>query len=97
MTHSITRAVSTEMTVREGQMIIMVMRVATMVMMELMPWGMLWLSSWRRVSTSLVYTDMMSPWGWVSKYWMGRDSILENRSLRRWRMVPWLTLTMMRL
>ena len=30
-------------------------------------WGMLWLIIWRRVSTSLVYTDMMSPWGWVSK------------------------------
>ena len=78
-------------------MMIMVTRVATMVKLELMIWGMLWLNSWRRVSTSLVYTDMMSPWAWVSKYLMGRDSILWNRSSRRWRRVPWLTLTMMRL
>ena len=53
-----------------------------MVMPELMIWGMLWLMSCRRVSTSLVYTDMMSPWAWVSKYLMGRDSILWNRSSR---------------
>ena len=78
-------------------MISMVTRVAAMEKPELMSWGMLWLSSCRRVSTSLVYTDMMSPWAWVSKYLMGRDSILWNRSSRRRRRVPWLTLTMMRL
>ena len=63
-------------------------RGAVMGITELMTWGMLWLMSWRRVSTSLVYTDMMSPWAWVSKYLMGRDSILWNRSSRRWRRVP---------
>ena len=68
-----------------------------MVMAELMVWGMVWLMSWRSVSISLVYTDMMSPWAWVSKYLMGRDSILLNRSLRSSSMVPWLTLTIRRL
>ena len=30
-------------------------------------WGMDWLIIWRRVSTSLVYRLMMSPWEWLSK------------------------------
>ena len=72
-------------------------RVAAMVITELMIWGTLWLSNCRRVSTSFVYTDMMSPWAWVSKYLIGRDSILRKRSSLKWRMVPWLTLTMMQL
>ncbi len=46
---------------------IMDTRTLTTVMVQLSSWGMLWLSIWRRVSTSLVYTDMMSPWAWVSK------------------------------
>ena len=54
----------------------------------------LWLMSCRRVSTSLVYTDMISPWAWVSKYLMGRDSILVNSSTLSRFMVPWLTVTM---
>ena len=41
--------------------------------------------------------DMMSPWAWVSKYLMGSDSMWVNSSTRRLRMVPWLTLTMIRL
>ena len=83
--------------VRTGLRMSMVTRVAVMVMEELMTWGVLWLMSWRRVSTSLVYTDMMSPWAWVSKYLMGRASILWNRSSRSRQRVPWLMLTMMRL
>ena len=33
----------------------------------------------------------------LTRFILKRDSILENNSLRRRRMVPWLTLTMMRL
>ena len=69
----------------------------TRVTEEFTSWGMLWLMSCRRVSTSLVYTDMMSPWAWVSKYRMGRDSMWVKSSTRRRLMVPWLTLTMIRL
>ena len=54
VTNSITAAVSREITVRAGLRIIMVTRVAIMVITELMIWGMLWLNSCRRVSTSLV-------------------------------------------
>ena len=97
MTRNITTAVSTEMTVSAGLSTIMVTRVAIMLMPELITWGMVWLSSCRRVSTSLVYTDMMSPWAWVSKYLMGRASILLNRSSLSRRMVPWLTVIMIRL
>ena len=60
----------------------------TTVMALLMIWGMLWLIIWRRVSMSLVYMDMMSPWAWVSKYLIGRDSILPNMSFRMFRRVP---------
>ena len=67
--------------------------VATRVTAELATWGTLWLISCRRVSTSLVYTDMMSPWAWVSKYLMGRDSILVNNSTLSRFIVPWLTVT----
>ena len=49
------------MTVSAGFRMIMVTRVAAIVITELMIWGILWLKSWRRVSTSLVYTDMISP------------------------------------
>ena len=68
----------------------------TMVMTLDTSCGMLWLSIWRRVSTSLVYTDMISPWGWVSKYRMGRLSMWVNSLVRRLRSVPCVTLTMMR-
>ena len=34
-----------------------------------------WEIIWRRVSMSLVYTLMMSPWACVSKYLTGRRSI----------------------
>ena len=68
--------------------------VAASVTAELATWGTLWLMSCRRVSTSLVYTDMISPWAWVSKYLMGRDSILVNSSTLSRFMVPWLTVTM---
>ena len=68
----------------------------TMVMALDTSCGMLWLSIWRRVSTSLVYTDMMSPWGCWSKYLMGRLSIWVNSWVRRLRRVPCVTLTMMR-
>ena len=68
--------------------------VAARVTAELITWGTLWLISWRRVSTSLVYTDMISPWAWVSKYLMGRDSMRSNNWILRRFMVPWLTVTM---
>ena len=41
VTVNIAMAASTETTVRAGLMMIMVMRVATMVKLELMSWGML--------------------------------------------------------
>ena len=40
---------------------------------------------------------MMSPWEWVSKYLMGRDSILWNRSTRSLRSEPCVTLIIRRL
>ena len=54
-------AVITEMMVRVGLINSMVTSVAAMVITELMIWGILWLSSCRRVSMSLAYTDMISP------------------------------------
>ena len=45
----------------------MLVKTETMVMALDTSCGMLWLSIWRRVSTSLVYTDIISPCGWVSK------------------------------
>ena len=74
----------------------MLVRTETMVMALDVSCGMLWLSIWRRVSTSLVYTDMMSPWGCWSKYRMGRLSMWVKSLVRRLRRVPWVTLTMMR-
>ena len=41
--------------------------VITIVTEEFTNWGMVWEISWRRVSTSLVYRLMMSPWEWESK------------------------------
>ena len=61
----------------------------TTVMALLIICGMLWLIIWRRVSMSLVYMDMMSPWAWVSKYLMGKASIFSNMSFRMFRRVPW--------
>ena len=74
----------------------MLKKTDTMVMTLETSCGMLWLSIWRRVSTSLVYTDMMSPWGCWSKYLMGRLSMWVNSWMRRLRRVPWVTLTMVR-
>ena len=74
----------------------MLVNTDTMVMALDTSWGMLWLIIWRRVSTSLVYTDMMSPWGWESKYRMGRLSMWVKSWTRRLRRVPWVTLTMIR-
>ena len=88
VTNSITAAVSMEITVSAGFRMIIVISVAAIVITELMICGMLWLNSCLRVSTSLVYTDIMSPCAWVSKYLIGRDSILRNRSSLKWRMVP---------
>ena len=68
------------MTVSAGFKMIMVTRVAAIVMSELMICGILWLKSCRRVSTSLVYTDIISPWAWVSKYLIGSASMLWKRS-----------------
>ena len=76
--------------------ITMLAKTETMVMALETSCGMLWLSIWRRVSTSLVYTDMMSPWGCWSKYLMGRLSMWVNSWMRRLRRVPWVTLTMVR-
>ena len=86
-----------EMTVSAGFRTIIVTSVAAMVITELMICGILWLSSCLNVSTSLVYTDMISPCACVSKYLIGRASILRNRSSLKWSIVPWLTLTMIRL
>ena len=54
VTISMTTAVRIEITVSAGFRMIMVTRVAAMEISELMIWGMLWLNSCRRVSTSLV-------------------------------------------
>ena len=53
--------------------------------------GILWLIICLRVSTSFVYTLIMSPWGWVSKYLIGRLSICSKILQRRSRIVPWVT------
>ena len=53
--------------------------------------GMLWLIIWRRVSISLVYSDMISPWALRSKYLMGSVCIWVNISSRRRFRVPWVT------
>lgn len=42
-------------------------KVETSVMTEFTSCGRLWLMNWRRVSTSFVYTLMISPWACVSK------------------------------
>ena len=97
MTRSMTAAVKSEMMVSTGFRMIIVTSVAAIVMTELMTCGILWLKSCLNVSTSFVYTDMISPWAWVSKYLIGSASILRNRSSLNRRMVPWLTLTMIRL
>ena len=55
---------------------------------------MLWLIICLNVSISLVYRDMMSPCGCVSKYLIGSASILLNISFLILRIVPWLTLIM---
>ena len=76
---------------------IMLTKVMRNVIDELMICGTLWEMSCRMVSTSFVYTDMMSPWECVSKYLMGRDSILWNRSTRSLRREPCVTLIIRRL
>ena len=50
--------------------------------------GMDWEIIWRMVSISLVYTLMISPWACVSKYLIGRRSILEKSLTRRFFSVP---------
>ena len=52
----------------------------TIVTAELMNWATLLLSISRRVSVSLVKSDMSSPWVCLSKKRMGRASILVKRS-----------------
>ena len=54
LTASMTQIMATVMTVRGRSSRIMLARLVTMVTRELMSCGMLWLMSWRRVSTSLV-------------------------------------------
>ncbi len=51
----------------------------------------------RRVSVSLVYRLIMSPWVWVSKYFMGRCCIRENRSSLMSFNIPWETFTISQL
>ena len=97
LTKSMTHSMAMVSSVRGTSSTNRLTRVMTMVTREFIIWGMVWLMTWRRVSTSLVYTDIMSPWAWVSKYWMGRDSIWVNKSSRRLRMVPWLMFTIIRL
>ena len=41
--------------------------VLTTVIKLLMSCGMDWEIIWRSVSVSLVYTDIISPWAWLSK------------------------------
>ena len=72
-------------------------RTLTMVMALLSSWGILWPIIWRRVSISLVYMDMMSPWAWLSKYLMGSVCIWVNISSRRFFSVPWETMAIIRL
>ena len=44
-----------------------------------------------RESTSLVYTDMISPCEWVSKYLTGSFSIFEKSPSLIFLSVPWVT------
>ena len=76
---SITPTMHRETRVRGRSSTAMLRKAEIREMAEFTSWGKLWLMSCRRVSVSLVYTDMMSPWGWVSKYWMGRGlHVLEE-------------------
>ena len=59
--------IQTESTVSCGDSITMEVKTITMVSRELKKLGMLWEMTWRRVSVSFVYMDMMSPCAWVSK------------------------------
>ena len=79
--------------VSTGLSIIMLIRVLTMVMPEFNSCGKLWLIICLSVSISFVYTDMMSPWEWVSKYDIGSFSIFSKISIRRFLRVPWDTYT----
>ena len=53
----------------------MLITIPTIIIMLLRNCGMLWLIICLKVSTSLVYTDIISPCECVSKYLIGRDSI----------------------
>ena len=73
----------------------MLTKVARMVTTDRNRLGMLFPITCRRVSTSLVYTDMMSPCEWLSKYLRGSVSMWENRFLRMRSIVPCPTWIMM--
>ena len=86
-------SVSTSTSNASGQLSIsMLPKVMVMVINDEKTFGRLWLIICLRVSTSLVYIDMMSPWALLSKYFIGSFSMCEKRSLRSRFIVPWLTL-----
>ncbi len=75
----------------------MAMNTDTRVITVLNSWGMLWEISIRRVSVSLVYRLIISPWVWVSKYFIGRCCIWEKRSSLMSFSIPWETFTISQL
>ena len=92
----IRKAITTDTSVSGRLRTSMLINVAMMVTSDLNKFGTLLPTTCRSVSTSLVYTDMTSPWEWLSKYWSGSVSIWENKSFRICSMVPCPTLIMMR-
>ena len=97
MSTSIRATITSTRTVRGMLVLTMAMNTDTRVITVLKSWGMLWEMSIRRVSVSLVYRLMMSPWVWVSKYFMGRRCIRENRSSRMSLSIPCETFTISQL
>ena len=89
------KAIRTATTVSGTLRTTMLTNVATIVTSERKRLGTELPTTCRSVSTSLVYTDMMSPCEWLSKYLSGNVSMWENRSFRMRSIVPCPTWIMM--
>ena len=86
-----------ESTVNGIFVVIIPTKTLTTLTQELIVWGMLILISCLSVSTSFVYTDIISPWAFVSKYLIGSLSIWTNKSSLSRFSVPCPTFTIIRL
>ena len=57
--------------------------------------GRAWETVVEMFSMSLLIRLMTSPWEWVSRYWMGRSTILSKSSSRIRRTIRWLSRALM--